>query len=71
MLFGFSPNHKGNLVYVPSTRKIVSSHDVVFGESFLVREHTNHIRIQRHFLCNHQSNILRMIHHLMNKLETL
>ena len=32
------PHHqKGYLVYIPSTRKIISSYDVVFNEIFLVR----------------------------------
>ena len=31
---GIPEHHKGYLVYVPSTRKIISSYDVVFDESF-------------------------------------
>ena len=31
---GILENQKGYLVYVPSTRKIISSYDVVFDESF-------------------------------------
>ena len=31
---GFPEHQKGYLVYVPSTRKIISSYDVVFDESF-------------------------------------
>ena len=34
---GIPENQKGYLVYVPSTRKIISSYDVVFDEGFLVR----------------------------------
>ena len=34
---GIPEHQKGYLVYVPSTRKIISSYDVVFDESFLVR----------------------------------
>ena len=34
---GLSEHQKGYLVYVPSTRKIISSYDVVFDEIFLVR----------------------------------
>ena len=37
ILVRFPQQQKGYLIYVPSTRKIVYSHDVVFGESFLVR----------------------------------
>ena len=34
-IFVGTPQHKkGYLVYVPSTRKIISSYDVVFDESF-------------------------------------
>ena len=31
---GIPQHQKGYLVYVPSTRKIISSYDVVFDESF-------------------------------------
>ena len=31
---GIPEHQRGYLVYVPSTRKIISSHDVVFNESF-------------------------------------
>ena len=31
---GITEHQKGYLVYVPSTRKIISSYDVVFDESF-------------------------------------
>ena len=35
-IFVVIPQHqKGCLVYIPSTRKIISSYDVVFGEIFL------------------------------------
>ena len=34
ILFSIPEHQKGYLVYVPSTRKIISSHDVVFDESF-------------------------------------
>ena len=37
ILVGITEHQKGYLVYVPSTRKIISSYDVVFDESFLVR----------------------------------
>ena len=33
---GISEHQKGYLVYVPSTRKIISSYDVVFDESFSI-----------------------------------
>ena len=31
---GFPEHQKGYLVYVPSTRKLISSYDIVFDESF-------------------------------------
>ena len=34
---GIPEHQKGYIVYVPNTRKIISSYDVVFEESFLVR----------------------------------
>ena len=34
---GIPEHKKGYLVYVPSTRKVISSYDVVFDEIFLVR----------------------------------
>ena len=34
---GIPEHQKGYLVYMPSTRKIIYSYDVVFDESFLVR----------------------------------
>ena len=34
---GIPEHQKGYLVYVPSTRKIISSYDVVFDEKVLVR----------------------------------
>ena len=33
---GILQHHKGYLVYVPSSKKIISSHDVVFDENILV-----------------------------------
>ena len=37
IFIGIPQNQKGYLVYVPSSRNIISSYDVVFDESFLVR----------------------------------
>ena len=34
IFFGIPEHQKGYLVYVPSTRKIISSYDVLFDESF-------------------------------------
>ena len=34
IFIGIPEHQKGYLVYVPSTRKIISSYDVVFDESF-------------------------------------
>ena len=47
---GIPQHQKGYLIYIPSTRKIVSSHGVVFEKLFLVCYHTRHIHIQRHLL---------------------
>ena len=44
---GIPQHQKGYLVYVPSTRKVISSYDVVFDESFLVRCHTRHDLIRK------------------------
>ena len=48
ILFLIKKHQKGYLIYVYSTRKIVSSHDVTFDETFLVCYHTRHIHIHRH-----------------------
>ena len=34
IFFGIPEHQKGYLVYIPSTRKVISSYDVVFDESF-------------------------------------
>ena len=34
IFIGIPDHQKGYLVYVPSTRKIISSYDVIFDESF-------------------------------------
>ena len=45
---GIPQHQKGYLVYVPSTRKVISSYDVVFEESFIVSCHTRHCRTHCH-----------------------
>ena len=47
MFVGIPEHQKGYLVYVPSTRKIISSYDVVFDEIVLVRWHIHHKLIQK------------------------
>ena len=47
---GIPLNQKEYLVYVPHKRKIVSSYDVVFDESFLVLWNTCHNNIQKQWL---------------------
>ena len=37
IFFGTPQNQKGYLVYVPHTRKIISSYDVVFDEIFSIK----------------------------------
>ena len=51
---GIPEDQKGYLVYVPSTRKVISSYDVVFDESFLVRYHIRHELIQKRWQCVRQ-----------------
>ena len=48
---GISEHKKVYLVYVPSTRKIISSYDVVFDESFLVHYHMRHNLIWKQWRC--------------------
>ena len=38
---------------------------------FIVRQHTRHVHIKRHSLCDQKSRIFCTLHHLMNKLATL
>ena len=47
-------HQKGYLVYVPSTRKVISSYDVVLYKIFLVRYHIRHHLIQKQWLCVRQ-----------------
>ena len=47
LFLGILQHQKGYLVYVPSTRKVISSYDVVFDESFLVHCHTRHDRMRK------------------------
>ena len=51
---GIPQHQKVYLVYLPSTRKLISLYDVVFDESFLVRCHTRHDRIQKQWRCVRQ-----------------
>ena len=51
---GIPEHQKGYLVYVPSTRKIISSYDVVFDEKFLVHFHTRHNRMRKRWQCVRQ-----------------
>ena len=44
---GILEHQKGYLVYVPSTRKVIPSYDIVFDESFLVSYHIRHDLIQK------------------------
>ena len=52
VIFVGIPDHeKGYLVYVPSSRKMITSYDPVFDESFLVRYHIRHDLIQKRWRC--------------------
>ena len=51
---GIPEYQKGYLVYVPSTRKIISSYDAVFDEMFIVRYHIRHELIQNKWQCVRQ-----------------
>ena len=54
-IFVGTPEHqKGYLVYVPSTRKVISSYDVVFNKKNLVRYHTRHNLIHKRWRCVRQ-----------------
>ena len=48
---GITEHQKGYLVYVPSTRKIISSYDIVFDKKNLVRYHIRHDLIQKRWKC--------------------
>ena len=48
---GIPQHQKGYLVYVPSNRKVISSYNVMFDESFLVHCHTCHDRMQKRWQC--------------------
>ena len=47
---GILEDQKRNLVYVPGTREIIYSYDLVFDESFLVRWNIRHNHMQRRWL---------------------
>ena len=51
---GIPEHQKGYLVYVPSTRKIISSYDVVFDKKILGRYHIRHDLIQKQWRCVRQ-----------------
>ena len=54
-IFVGTPEHKkGYLVYIPSTRKVISSYDVVFDKKILVRYHIRHNLIQKRWRCVRQ-----------------
>ena len=44
---GITQHQKGYIVYVPRTRKIIYSYDVVFNGTFLVRWHIRHNHIKK------------------------
>ena len=71
ILIGIPQHQKGYLLYVTITRKMVSSHDVVFEKTFLVCQHTRHIYIQRHLQRNQKSCIFHILHNTMKELVTL
>ena len=48
---GIPQHQNGYLVYVPSTRKVISLYDVVFDESFLVYCHSRHDRMRKRWRC--------------------
>ena len=51
---GIPEHQKGYLVYVPSTRKVISSYDLVFDEKILVHCHTRHDRMRKRWKCVRQ-----------------
>ena len=68
---GIEKHQKGYFIYITSTRKIVSSYDIVFDKKILVRYYTCQVHIQRHSKRNQKSCTLRTLHRLMKKLVTL
>ena len=62
-IFAGIPQHqKGYLVYVPHTRKIISSYDVVFDDIFLVRWHICHKHMQKRWICDWLCHTHLMLH---------
>ena len=71
IFIGIPQHQKGYLVYIPITCKIVSTHGAVFDETFSsALEYTHHVFIQRHSLCDHQSRIIRTLHHIMRRVPS-
>ena len=60
---GIPQHQKGYLVYVPHTRKILYSYDVVFYEIFLVSWHKHHNHMKKQCLHNRLCHIHIMLHH--------
>ena len=48
---GIPQHQKGYIVYLPIKWKIIYSYDVVFDQSFLVRQHIHHDHIKKRWLC--------------------
>ena len=71
ILFGITQHQKGYLIYIPSTRKLFSSHDVIFDNFFIVSYHTRHVHIQRQLRRDQQYCKFHTLHHLISKLAIL
>ena len=54
IFMGIQQHQKGYLVYVPSTRKVILSYNIVFDEIFLVHCHTRHDCMQKQWQCVRQ-----------------
>ena len=59
---GIPQHQKGYLVYVPHTRNIISSYDVVLMKVYLVCWHINHNHMQKRWLYDRLCNTYLMIH---------
>ena len=59
---GIPQHQKGYFVYVPSKRNIMSSYDVVFDESFLVRYHIRHNPTHKQWLCVRMCHTYPVLH---------